>query len=169
MATIKLDMTAIRERSASELAKQLGCTAPDSLDSFGAKLLTETRDRVLTHVKEVLAVDYEPREVIETNRRSDITDTVLPEDIDNDRMWRQFVDLGGWQNFWQDFNQETLRHLVDKFRNRRELPCSEDLPTMTELARSALYMIVDGLVGQLVEELQQQYDAIEPDEEDYDA
>jgi hypothetical protein len=116
-----------------------------------------------------LADDYEPNHVTESDRLSDIENAALPDNIDIDGLWRQYVDLGGWQGYWQDYSQETLRGLVDTFRYRQGLPTTKDLPTMTDLARSGLYMIVNALIFQLVAELQQQYDTIEPEEEDDDA
>lgn len=163
---ITLDMTSIREASARELADRIGCTVPDSPDSPGAKLLIKTRDYVLDNVKEVLADDYEPREVTESDRLSQIEEAVLPDNIDNDNLWRQFVDLGGWQDFWQDYNQDAGINLVAKFKHERELPHSSDIPTMTSQARNALYLIVNNLIHQLVDELQQQYDSLEIEDDD---
>lgn len=138
MATVTLDMSGIRERTAYALAADLGCASPDTLESPGARFLCSVRDETLAAVEEALADGKKPEEVITENRGFEISDSA-PEVYDGP-MWLEFVDLAAWQDQWYE---DTEIHPTQN---------------MTARARIALYTIARTLVFQIVNELQEQFD-----------
>lgn len=133
---VTLDTQDIRERSAFALASDLECGSPDA----------SVRDATLVAVASALADGGEPDDVKE-DAAHEISDDAP--DTYTHAMWLQFIDLAAYQEQWQELNQET--------------PGNKD---MSAQATTALYEIANALVFSIVQELQEQFDALNTVDED---
>ena len=119
----------VKGYTAYELASHASCLSPDALDSAGAALLCSVRDQVV----EAWEADrlgnrpYAPEDVIH-----EIADSAP--DVYTYTRWREFTDLGGWEE---------------------ELEWSGN-PSLTDLAGLALYEIAYRLASVLVDQLTEQ-------------
>ncbi|WP_051193904.1 hypothetical protein [Nocardia jiangxiensis] len=161
---ITLDMTAIRNKTVRELANQIGCKVPAADDSPGGLLLQKVRDETVEAVENAISLDNEPDSVKEGDDLNNIEG--LAPAKDKAEMWSQFVDLGGWDDSWREMNDETIRGLIDEWRYTRELPFGDKVPSISSFAVVALMEMARTLAWQLTDELQTQYEAIEPDDEE---
>ncbi|MGW8630582.1 hypothetical protein [Streptomyces sp. NPDC055793] len=136
MTTIK----GIRLYDSYHLATTAGALAPDDDDYEAATFLDQVRTRTINTV-ELYAKEYELSlaEAVEDHRES-IQDLVADSapDADEDVMWRQFVELGGYRE-------------LDRLRKEGK-PTNDTLAGWAELA---LFTIAFRLTSVLLTEIQE--------------
>lgn len=140
--TTTIDTREIAEMSAYELATIAECYAPNSLDSAGAKFLTNLRDATIESIEGALCDGEEPAAVVESAAAFELTDGAP--DVYTHQRWLEFVDLGAWEE---------------------EIEISTDGAEMTALAGAALTQIAERLVRALVDIVQDKYVALENEDE----
>ena len=112
--------------TAFRLAGEADCSSPDSVDSIGARFLTNVRDAVLDLCATRYAVDLD--RIDDNGSVTEIADGAPS--VYTYTLWQQFTDLGAWTEDVTEFGE---------------------LTDMEQGARVALYMIADRLARVIVD------------------